>query len=71
MSLHYDIVKKGGVLSVSDSGWTKEFNLVSFNHLEPKFDLREWSPDKTKMSKGIRLNRDELEKLKMIVDEIK
>lgn len=70
MSLHYEIIKKCGVISVSDSGWTKEFNLVSFNHLEPKYDLREWSPDKTKMSKGIRLSREELEKLKIYVEAI-
>ena len=71
MSLHYEIVKECGVLSVSESGWTKEFNLVSFNHLEPKYDLREWSPDKTKMSKGIRFSQKELEKLKFFVDQIK
>ncbi|NLY35815.1 MAG: hypothetical protein GX046_01120 [Tissierellia bacterium] len=70
MSLHYEIIKKYGVMSVSDSGWTKELNLVSFNHLEPKYDLREWSPDKTKMSKGIRLSKEELEKLKLFVEAI-
>lgn len=59
----YEIVKSYGVLSVSESGWTKELNLVSFNELEPKLDIREWSPDKTKMSKGIRISRDEANKL--------
>lgn len=69
MSIHYEIVRPGGVLSVSESGWTKEFNLVSFNHLEPKYDIREWSPDKRKMSKGIRLTKEELEKLHQLVSE--
>lgn len=71
MSLHYEIIKKYGVISVSESGWTKELNLVSFNHLEPKYDLREWSPDKTKMSKGVRLSKDEFEKLRNYVKAIK
>lgn len=70
MSIHYEIIKRGGVISVSESGWTKELNLVSFNHLEPKYDLREWSPDKSKMSKGIRLSKEEFEKLKMVVEAI-
>ena len=34
------IVKHVAVLSTSESGYTKELNLVSWNGAEPKVDLR-------------------------------
>ena len=55
----YEIVRNYGVLSVSESGWTKELNLVSFNDQLPKYDIREWSPDRSKMSRGLRFVKDE------------
>ena len=45
------------------SGWAKELNLVSWGGNQPKFDIREWSPDHTKMSKGITLSNVEAETL--------
>lgn len=41
-------------------GWHKELNEVSWNGREPKYDIREWSEDHTKMGKGITLTHDEL-----------
>lgn len=66
----YEIIKNVGVLSVSERGWTKELNLVSFNEREPKYDLREWSPDRKKMGKGIRLDQAELTKLCDLISEL-
>ena len=43
--IKYEIVKKIGVLSKSDSGWAKELNLISWNDRDAKYDIREWSPD--------------------------
>ena len=40
-------------LSENEKGWTKEINRVSFNGASAKFDIRSWSPDHTKMGKGI------------------
>ena len=48
----------------SKTGWTKELNLVSWNDAAPKYDLREWSPDHTKMGKGVTLSNEEMENLK-------
>lgn len=56
-----------GILSESSKGWTKEFNLVSWNDQDPKYDLREWDPDHKKMGKGVTLTGDELKKLKELV----
>ena len=46
------------------SSCTKELNLVSWNDREPKYDLRDWSPDHTKMGKGVTMTEEELQELK-------
>ena len=35
--IQYEIVKEIAVLSASDSGYTKEINLISWNGREPKY----------------------------------
>ncbi|MFA6870359.1 MAG: YdbC family protein [Methanomethylophilus sp.] len=64
----YEIVERIAVLSQSSKGWTKELNLVSWNERDPKYDVREWSPDGTKMGKGITLSNDEAAMLKKALD---
>ncbi|MDY4511142.1 YdbC family protein [Streptococcus hyovaginalis] len=64
----FEIVEKLLVLSENDKGWTKELNHVSFNGAEPKFDIRSWSPDHTKMGKGITLTNEEFQ---VLVQEFK
>lgn len=59
----FEIVEKLLVLSENDKGWTKELNRVSFNGAEPKWDIRTWSPDHTKMGKGITLTQEEFQTL--------
>ena len=68
--IKYEIIKKIGVLSKSGSGWTKELNLISWNDREPKYDIREWSPDGEKMGKGATLSREELLALKELLNGI-
>ena len=63
----YEIIKTIAVLSTSKSGWSKELNLVAWNGKEPKYDIREWSPEHDKMGKGITLSDDEFAKLKEIL----
>ena len=57
--IQYEIVKKIAVLSMSDSGYTKEINLISRNGNEPKYDIRSFSPNHEKCGKGITLTADE------------
>lgn len=64
--LKYEITKTLGVLSENAKGWTKEINMVSWNEREPKYDLREWNPDHTRMGKGITLTEEEVETLRAI-----
>lgn len=61
--IQYEIAKEIAVLSVSDSGYTKEINLVSWNGAEPKYDIRSFSPDREKCGKGITLSAEEVTRL--------
>jgi len=68
--IKFEIIKKIGVISTSASGWAKELNLVSWNERDPKYDIREWSPDGGKMGKGVTLSREELATLKELLNKI-
>ena len=57
--IQYEIVKEIAVLSKSESGYTKEINLISWNGKEPKYDIRNFSPNREKCGKGITLTTDE------------
>ena len=63
----YEITKHIGILSESPKGWTKELNLISWNDREPKYDIREWSPGREKMGKGVTLSEDEMVALKALL----
>ena len=68
--ISFAIIETLGVLSTSSKGWTKELNLISWNGREPKYDLREWSPEHDKRGKGVTLSKDELEALKDILEKL-
>jgi hypothetical protein len=68
--IKFEIIQKIGVLSTSASGWAKELNLVSWNERDPKYDIREWSPDGEKMGKGVTLTREELLALKELLNNM-
>ncbi|MDO9545575.1 MAG: PC4/YdbC family ssDNA-binding protein [Pelolinea sp.] len=68
--IKFEIIEKIGVLSKSDKGWVKELNLIRWNDREPKYDIRDWSPDGQTMSKGITLSKEELAALKEILKKI-
>ncbi len=68
--IKFEIVKSVGTVSEGSKGWKKELNIVKWNEREPKYDLRDWSPDHTKMGKGITLTREEIAKLKELLSEI-
>jgi len=61
--IQYEIVKEIAVLSQSDSGYTKEINLISWNGNDPKYDIRSFSPDREKCGKGITLTEQEVKNL--------
>ena len=66
----YEITERIAVLSTNARGWERQLNLVSWNGNAPKYDIRDWSPDGTRMGKGISLSGEELKTLKGILDEM-
>jgi len=65
--IKYEITEEIKVLSENANGWTKELNLVSWNGGKPKYDIRDWSPEKDRMAKGITLTDDEM---KILVETV-
>ena len=65
--IKYEIIKHIGVISEGSKGWKKEVNLISWNDATPKYDIRDWSEDHTKMGKGITLTADEARELAQLL----
>ena len=66
----YEIKTKIGVIAEHENGWKKELNKVSWNDNEPKYDIREWNEDHTKMSRGITLYEEELKVLQYLLNKL-
>ena len=60
----FEIVEYGGQLDKrAENGWALEVNLVSWNGMPPKIDIRSWSPDHERMTRGITLTEEQARKL--------
>ena len=68
--IKYDITEHLGVISETARGWTREVNMISWNGREPKVDVRDWSPEHDKMSKGITFTKEELQELAKIAAKL-
>lgn len=56
----WEVIEEIVVLYKSQGGWAKELNLISWNGDDPKFDVRWWNPDKTRVGKGFTFTKEEL-----------
>jgi hypothetical protein len=70
MEIKYEIVQRIAVLSQRQRGWERQLNLISWNDSEPKYDIRDWSPDGSRMGKGISLSVEELAALRDILNDL-
>ena len=43
--IKYEVVERIAVLSQRPRGWERQLNLISWNDGEPKYDIRDWSPE--------------------------
>lgn len=68
MDLKFDIKEHIGDFGESSKGWTKELNLVSWNGMAPKYDIRAWNPDHSQMGKGFTMTEEELMNLRDLLD---
>lgn len=66
----FEIIESFGVISESPRGWKKELKLISWNERDPRYDIREWSPDTEKMGRGITMSRPEIIRLKEMLNEM-
>ena len=64
----FEIIRHLGVYGHSAKGWTREANIVEWNGGNAKFDLREWDPEHTRMSRGITLQKQEMFNLMQILN---
>ena len=64
----YEVTERIAVLSTNARGWERQLNMVSWNGNPPKYDIRDWSPDGSRMAKGITLTKEELAALKDILN---
>ena len=67
--IQVEIHEEIGNLSES-KGWKKQLTYTSWNNHAPKFDIRSWTEDHSSMTKGITLNKEELMKLKEILNTV-
>ena len=65
----YKLIKKVGVISRNQAGWTKEVNIVSYNDKKSVIDIRIWSPN-NKMSRGITIDKKELKTLIKLLKKV-
>ena len=68
--IQYEIVEEIAVLSTSESGYTKEINLISWNGKEPKYDIRSFSPNREECGKGVTLTETEAGKLLAALEKV-
>ena len=68
-AFRFDLMEHIGVLSMRDTGWTREVNIVSWNGGTAKVDIREWDPDHKRMTKGVTLFEEEAETLARMLAE--
>lgn len=60
----HEVVKELGVLSENrKTDWRKLFRIVKWGDYPAKYDIRDWSPDDMKTSRGVTLTADETKAL--------
>ena len=65
----FEIKKHYGDIAESSSGWKKELNVVSWNKMPAKFDIREWDEYHEHMKKGITFTKGEIRELRNILKD--
>ena len=66
----YKIIREVAVLSERTNGWSKQLNLITWGDNEPKYDIRDWGPNRQAMGKGVTLTAAELQSLSDALDEL-
>lgn len=65
--LSFEIIKDFG--SFGEGKWQKHLTLTKWGDNEPKYDLRPWNEDMTKMGKGVTLDSSDLFDLLDLIED--
>lgn len=65
----FEIINELGHISEEDSSWKKELNRISWSGDEPKYDIRQWNEDHSKVGNGISLNEKEMKNLVKLLNK--
>lgn len=57
--IQFEIKSYIGKICQYQTGWSKELNIVAWNGGVPKYDIRDWSGDHERMTRGITLHEVE------------
>lgn len=68
--MKYEIEKMIGEIAKYDDGWSLELNKISWNDKPIKYDIRKWSNNHSKMSRGITLTKEETQNLNKSLNNI-
>lgn len=66
----FNVVKDFGVIGDTGGKWQTHLALVSFNDKEPKYDIRQWNEDMSRMGKGVQLNDGQLYDLMCMIEDV-
>lgn len=66
--LEFEIIKDFG--GFGEGKWQKHLTLIKWGNNEPKYDLRTWNEDMTRMGKGITLSKEDLYDLLNMIEEV-
>lgn len=67
--VRFEIVEHIAVLAEQSTGWRKELNIVAWNDKEPKYDIRDWDPEHERMSRGVTLFPEEMQRIVEVVKD--
>lgn len=70
MAFNKEIVENIACLNDKGNGWQKRLMLIRWNDGPMKYDIRDWSNDLEKCSKGITFTREEMENLYLELQKI-
>lgn len=65
---YFELLEQYGTLSENAKGWTRELTLIRWNGKAPKYDLRDWAPDRLKMGRGISMTLEEVLHLRELLN---
>ena len=66
-NITYEIQRHLGVVDTTEKGWRQEVNVVAWFGGKPKIDIRTWSPDHERMTRGLTLTSDQAAKVADII----